>query len=468
MSWKQLFVRYGWLVEEVAPNIFSTEQELMDNVLFLMQSLDTVNAVYELRNNRLILKSAAPSERMWRSAVQFKERGATGQMGLENVQLTQLDVYIAGIVRQLNRLGFQTTRSCDGHERAHPHVVIARGEGDYALLVRLLEALQLEERIIRRRERHYVVTFPMKRERLLDLTERLHQIDRSWLTEPVDFIEKQLFLHQLEGLLSIPGDSGNEARIREAVAKQLAPLVDKIAVDRFGNLFAEKTYRTGTGPTILLNAHLDTAFEIVHGRRILKDGEIWSSSEGILGADDRAGVAVLLELARRLPSTNFSGKVKFIFTVEEEVGLVGASQVDDYFLWDVEAAIVVDRRGTGDIVTSCGNYLPFCQKAYGQFFEYVARKYQMDGWKCTAGGSSDTRIWASHGIESVNLSVGYQREHTDQESVDVAATYRTFQLLMAVFEEHWTLRKALKRMKRERSAVSGGKEIDRRIDSMTR
>ena len=50
----------------------------------------------------------------------------------------------------------------------------------------------------------------------------------------------------------------------------------------------------------------------------------------ILGADDRAGVAVLLNLAETLyQSPTFSGRIKFIFTVEEEVGLVGARNVDE-------------------------------------------------------------------------------------------------------------------------------------------
>lgn len=92
--------------------------------------------------------------------------------------------------------------------------------------------------------------------------------------------------------------------------------VDYITVDHYGNLLAEKTYGNGNGPTILLNAHLDTVYEIEPGRTIQKNGTIWTSSEGILGADDRAGVAIIVMIAKYLNQSDFCGKVKFIFTVE--------------------------------------------------------------------------------------------------------------------------------------------------------
>ena len=79
-------------------------------------------------------------------------------------------------------------------------------------------------------------------------------------------------------------------------------------------------------------------------------------------------------------SPTFFGKIKFIFTVEEEVGLVGARNVDETFLWGTDAAIVVDRRGTGDIVTSCGGHIPFCEEAYGRLIEQAAMEAGLSGW----------------------------------------------------------------------------------------
>ncbi|WP_255306982.1 hypothetical protein [Paraliobacillus sp. PM-2] len=42
--------------------------------------------------------------------------------------------------------------------------------------------------------------------------------------------------------------------------------------------------------------------------------------------------------------------------------------MDDYFFWGIDAAIVIDRRGKGDIVTSCVGYIPFCDPRYDAFF----------------------------------------------------------------------------------------------------
>jgi len=281
---------------------------------------------------------------------------------------------------------------------------------------------------------------------LLDLAEQMSFIQPDWLEKGAGFVEEQLLYKELEDLLSIPGASSKEEAIRETVKDKLLPYVDFITEDSAGNLLAEMICRRGNGPTVLLNAHLDTVTDLDPGRRIVKKGKIWTSSEGILGADDRAGVALLIAMARHLNSSDFQGRVKFIVTVEEERGLIGAGQVADHFLWGVDGAIVLDRRGKADIVTSCHGVQRFCSEAYGKFFEKVAREIGLTGWKCTAGGFSDTLVWADHGIESVNLSVGYGYEHTDREYLDVHAAYQTLTLLKAVFQRSIEFRNLLRKL----------------------
>ncbi|MBH0231372.1 hypothetical protein H0267_14185 [Halobacillus sp. KCTC 3957] len=138
------------------------------------------------------------------------------------------------------------------------------------------------------------------------------------------------------------------------------------------------------------------------------------------------------------------------------MGLIGARNVDETFLWGIDAAFVLDRRGSGDIVTSCGGYEPFCHLAFGEWVEDIGRKYSHGEWRCTNGGSSDARIWASHGIQTVNLSVGYQWEHTDDECLDVDACYETVNVMMGVFEEARSLRGVLRevRIPRRRTSAS--------------
>ncbi|WP_231505600.1 hypothetical protein [Bacillus sp. EB01] len=105
---------------------------------------------------------------------------------------------------------------------------------------------------------------------------------------------------------------------------------------------------------------------------------------------------------------------------------------------------MIDRRGTGDIVTSCGGHIPFCDEQYGILFEKAAEDAGLTGWNCTSGGSSDTRIWAEKGIQSVNLSAGYNYEHTSQEILDVKACRNTLKLVLSFFNNSRELQRTLR------------------------
>ncbi|MFZ3588885.1 M20/M25/M40 family metallo-hydrolase [Bacillus sp. DJP31] len=451
-NWNQLFIRQGFMVQEESANVFVCWKETEENMTFLLECLQKLSISYAFEKGILTITTPVITEEKWLECVDYKHRGRGESLwfrpGKEEPKVKELDTYIAGMVRQLNRLGLHTEYCCDGHERQGSMISFAKWV-DMESVTKVLCAAGLSRFHTRNRQ----IRMSSKRQLLLDATEKLNNIQKEWVRKDLEFIRKQLFLNQLEQSLSINGESENEESIRQFVIANLCPYVDYLTVDHKGNVLAQKVCGNGHGPSILLNAHLDTVDVFEEGRIIMKDGPIWSSSRGILGADDRAGVTILLQLAERLSSNSFNGKVKFIFTVEEEMGLIGASNIDDYFLWDVDAAFVVDRRGTGDIVTSCGGYIPFCDESYGLFIEETAINRGLSGWKCTKGGSSDTRIWAAHGIQSVNLSVGYQREHTSEETLDTDACYNTLELLIGVFQQSRELKRVLQRINNQNNRI---------------
>ncbi|MGI8904659.1 MAG: M20/M25/M40 family metallo-hydrolase [Solirubrobacteraceae bacterium] len=95
-----------------------------------------------------------------------------------------------------------------------------------------------------------------------------------------------------------------------------------------GNLLARVP---GRGPdSILLCAHLDTVALTAPIDPVLVDGAWTNANDGILGADNKAAVAVAIELARRLHEASQPPEVgvELLFTVCEEVGLRGAEQFD--------------------------------------------------------------------------------------------------------------------------------------------
>lgn len=439
-SWNTLFIRQGFAVREYSKNEFDLFNETEENIEFLIECLQKAGVNFTRQHFFLTIQSEPVTEKEWLVAADFPHRGYGEDLWFdaekEEPKIRELDLYISGLIRQLNRLKLFTMGSCDGNGIRYASIQFRPGVS-MDKVAKLFSIIS--EKKVRIRNQRLIL--PHFREELLKLAEKALNIDAAILELETEEIEKQLFYDQLEELLNISGESGNEGKIRKHAEKILAPLVDHLTFDSKGNILAQKRYRGGNGPTILLNAHLDTVVPIDPDRIIVKEKNIWTSSSGILGADDRAGVAVLLQMAKNLEKSSFRGTVKFILTVEEESGLVGAQHVDEYFLWDVDAAIVLDRRGTGDIVVSCGGHLPFCDERYGQFMEAAAVKAGLKNWKCTNGGSSDTRIWASHGIQSVNLSVGYFNEHTSDEKLDVEGCYDTVKLVEAVFERARELRR---------------------------
>ncbi|MET3289294.1 UNVERIFIED_CONTAM: tripeptide aminopeptidase [Brevibacillus sp. OAP136] len=345
----------------------------------------------------------------------------------EELPLADIDLYMRGITRWLNELGIYTAYCCDGHGRRIPKVELLTYPTNKQ--VRLLQSVAPEGMVIRVRGKSISFECNHDRELLLQLAGRLYEIhmDSAALLR----FEAELFKHSLIELLTIPGESGKEARIRRVLQSKLRPITDDIFIDHTGNVCA--TVYCGQGPTVLLSAHMDIYQELEEGRQIVQQGTVLSSTAGILGADDRAGIAIILEIVRNIHQTNFNGTLKIAFTVEEEIGLLGSQQLDPLYLADVDAAIVVDRRGTRDIVTSCGGIIPFCPESYGLLFEQAGAMAGMDDWKVTAGGSSDAKIFSqTFGIPSVNLSAGYRNEHTERETIDYLDSYQTVKLIEAL------------------------------------
>ena len=119
-----------------------------------------------------------------------------------------------------------------------------------------------------------------------------------------------------------------------------------------GNLLARIP---GSGPdSILLCAHMDTVPLTAPVDPVLVDGGWTNAGEGILGADNKTAVAVMIELARRLNSAAEPPQVglELLFTVCEEISLLGARAFDASRL-DSRFGYVFDHATPiGDIVVA--------------------------------------------------------------------------------------------------------------------
>jgi tripeptide aminopeptidase len=127
-------------------------------------------------------------------------------------------------------------------------------------------------------------------------------------------------------LVRISSPSGGEGPVADEVASRLQAIGLAVERDEAGNLL---TRLDGEGEAVLLTAHLDTVGPCEHVRPIVRDGVVYSDGTTILGADDKAGVAVIMEVLRVLKEEADSHRpIEALFTVREEVGLEGAKAFD--------------------------------------------------------------------------------------------------------------------------------------------
>ena len=182
-------------------------------------------------------------------------------------------------------------------------------------------------------------------------------------------------------------------------------------------------YAVGNIP-IALVAHMDTVFKVQpQNDEIFYDkekGVIWSSAG--LGADDRAGIFAIVQIlySQLRPS--------IILTTGEEKGGIGAEAFISDFkepIQPLKYIIELDRRGADDCVFyNCDNDL---------FIDYV----ETFGFELNWGSFTDISvICPKWGVAGVNLSVGYQDEHSVVERLYVRHLKKTISRVTNMLKLH--------------------------------
>ncbi len=152
-------------------------------------------------------------------------------------------------------------------------------------------------------------------------------------------------------LVGLPSTSGQETYVRAYLERHLSLLGLKICVDDAGNLIATLD---GKGTPLLLNAHMDRVPPGLGHVPILNDGVLYSDGQTNLGADDAAGITIILEVLRRAIEQKLPvPPLVILFTVQEETGLCGAHGFDGP-AWGVSNGIVFDNAFDASFVVSKG------------------------------------------------------------------------------------------------------------------
>jgi tripeptide aminopeptidase len=149
-------------------------------------------------------------------------------------------------------------------------------------------------------------------------------------------------------MVQIDSESGDEAAFIDHVRAVLERDLDATCqFDDYGNLVARVAAKESTrAKPILLAAHGDTVRPGKGIEPVVKDGAIRSAGETILGADDKAGVAALIEAVR---TASRRPPVEVVITRQEEVGLVGAKHLD-LSLVSAKTGFIIDGEESDVIV----------------------------------------------------------------------------------------------------------------------
>lgn len=190
--------------------------------------------------------------------------------------------------------------------------------------------------------------------------------------------------------------------------------VDGLQTDEFGNLYI----KIGESD-VMFTSHLDTATSALSPvKHVFEENIIKTDGTTILGADDKAGVTIMLNMIEnKIPGL-------YYFFLGEEVGCIGSKKVAEVQkkekIEGINKVISFDRRSTSSIITHQTSRR-CCSEEFGEALSKalndveITFSYKNDD----TGVLTDSVQFISIYPECTNISVGYYSEHTFSERQDI-------------------------------------------------
>ena len=200
----------------------------------------------------------------------------------------------------------------------------------------------------------------------------------------------------------------------ESEVYELLGIEKELRKDNFGNLSIQIS-----DSDTMFTSHLDTATKDLSSvNHVIADNIIKTDGKTILGADDKAGVTIMLYMIEnKVPGL-------YYFFLGEEVGCLGSKKVAESHkknkLNHINKVVSFDRRDTSSVIT----YQSSRRCASDEFGDALSKefnkadssfKYEKDDTGVLTDSVQFTKIYP----ECTNISVGYYKEHTHRESQDI-------------------------------------------------
>jgi hypothetical protein len=188
-------------------------------------------------------------------------------------------------------------------------------------------------------------------------------------------------------------------------------LPDNLELDDFGNLFVQ----IGEGDCMFAS-HLDTYGTVeTEVNHVFEGNIIKTDGKSILGADDKAGVTIMLWMMEH----NIPGL--YYFFLGEEVGCRGSKKVSEVHkiskLKHIKKVISFDKRGTSSVVTFQRSYR-CCSEKFATKLSEQLNSFGLNFAPDRKAFSTDSYQFTKIYSECTNISVGYNKEHTSDEYQD--------------------------------------------------
>jgi tripeptide aminopeptidase len=184
-------------------------------------------------------------------------------------------------------------------------------------------------------------------------------------------INEKRLLERFLNYVQIDSPTKYEREFAEYIMKEMEKMGLEVHMDdagekvgsNSGNVIGRLKGNTD-GEAILFSAHMDTVSPGKGIKPVIKDGVIYSDGTTVLGGDDKAGIAAILEAIETVIEKGIPhGDIEVVFSIYEEGGLYGAKNLD-YTKLKAKKGFVLDSGGNpGEIIIQG----PAQNKIYAKF-----------------------------------------------------------------------------------------------------
>ena len=216
-------------------------------------------------------------------------------------------------------------------------------------------------------------------------------------------IDEKRLLDTFLSLVRLESPSGEEGPLAEELTARLAALGLEVERDGAGNVIGRWP---GQGTGVALLAHMDTVRPVEGISPAVEGGVVRSDGTTILGADDKSGIAEVLEMIAAVQEEGRAhAPVEAVFTVGEEVGLKGANGLDARKLQAVWGVVLDDER-QDQIITSAPYHIIAHARVHGKpAHAGLAPEEGISAIQVAAEGIAAMRLGRIDGETTANIGV---------------------------------------------------------------